>query len=51
MKDVVTLDAKVINIDFAHQGTSMNYSFMNQLSATYHAPTLSQLISSQVVFV
>ncbi len=31
--------------------TFMNYWFINQLSTTYHALTLSQLVSSQVVFV
>jgi hypothetical protein len=48
MKDVTNLDAKS-STTFSHLKdihTSMNYWFMNQMSTTYHAPTLSQLVAS-----
>jgi len=43
-----------LSISFSHLKdifTSMNYWFMNQMSTTCHAPTLSQLVSTQILFV
>jgi hypothetical protein len=53
MKDVATLDAKVVNTTFTHEGHNYIYELLTceQLSITCHSPTLSQLVFSQVVFV
>jgi hypothetical protein len=53
MKDVTTLDAKVVNISFTPQEHIYIYELLVHESTINNLPciTLSQLVSSQVVFV
>ncbi len=53
MKNAITLDAKVVNISFTPQGHIYIYELLvhKSIVSNLHAPSLSQLVSSQVVFV